>query len=140
MSDIGSSLNSAGAPLGIRDMVLPMGEKRLLGGPALAQTGPDGLWVESDDLGPFFNTGCIAADRKKPVIAPISILHDGRFPSAISGLVMPIVVNAAQTCPDGPFAHVGDEVIENQPAFTNSDSTAPISMEVAGIGVEAARL
>lgn len=57
-------------------------------------------------------------------------LLPGSGPAAVAGLIVPVVVDTVERSADRPFAHVGQEVDEDKPTFTDLDASA---MPIAGV-------
>lgn len=58
--------------------------------------------------------------------ACILALLDGCLPSAVARFIIPVVVDASNGCSGRSVPHVGKEVLEARPAFTDLDSSSAV--------------
>lgn len=96
--------------------------------------------VESGYLTPLGNGGGLAVMRQKVIAALVPGLNRPRNPTAVAGLVVPIIVDSVERVALGVLAHVRQKVVEGAPALAHGDSAPAVVVKVGGFRVEAARL
>lgn len=114
----------------------PGGQPHLLGdrlskgvfyGPPLADDAlVYALRGQADGLGPVPQAFRLAAEREEQVPARVARLFTAGSPAAIAGLVIAVVVDPLDRGLLRRRAHVGEEVLELQPAFADRDPAAAV--------------
>lgn len=94
---------------------------------AVRVQGPDAPHIGLGELGPV-----VTRPRA------ITRLFDVRRPAAVPGRVRPVAVDTVQGGIGWPRSHVGKEVLERQPPFTDNDAARAIPAPVRGVRVVAA--
>lgn len=108
----------------------------------------DGLFGDSETFGnrslrlPVFAASVDLENERfgKFYVSPVPTLSDAIRPSDVSGFVTAIVIDPVDSHSCRPFADIGEEVFEHQPAFTYRDSATAVVLERTIVGIETSRL
>ena len=75
------------------------------------------------------SSDAVSATIMRQVAAITAVLHLLLMcsPSAVAGFVVPVVVDAVQLEFGRGFAHIGQEVLEATPAFTDANASPPVA-------------
>ena len=69
----------------------------------------------------------------------VGLLFGGR-PAAIAGSIRTVVVDALERHSQWGLAHIGEEILEDQPSFADRNAACAVGWEFKGFGIEAAGL
>lgn len=99
-----------------------------MNGPATSESGTNYRITETSFCSPIGNTQCYSTKLYEPIVAAIPGLGVSRCPSAISRLVMSVVISSVKRHAGWAGPHVGKKIFKFHPAKTQSDSTAAVSV------------
>jgi len=90
---------------------------------------------------PSGDAQCLAVESQEPVVASVVLLFFHCRPATIARLVAPGAVDPVNCVPSrGPFAHVGEEVLERAPSLTNGNPDAAVSSVIVDANSRASRV
>lgn len=103
------------------------GGKHSVGIPSHLVTAPGGIRVKVKNSAPFGNTLGFAAPFNQAVDPLIVGLLTPGSPAAVSGLVVPVIINAVDTMPRRPLPHVFKKRLKTiAPAVTNLNAACSV--------------
>ena len=106
--------------------------------PAVSQPPLEKIGGNSGAPAPFGQRPCLSVHGNKPVVRFVVGLRQASSPFAVSGLVIPIVVDSVDRIfYRRPLAHVGEEVCKISPALTNGNPSTSVATKVFVSLVEA---
>lgn len=98
---------------------------------------PGGIHTQMEFTTPFGNRQRFPAIGKKSRTAPIIQLHMDISPPAIIRRVWSIAIDAVKGQSRWRFSHISKKVLEVQPSFANSNTSAPIPYPACMAGIAA---
>lgn len=85
----------------------------------------------------FCHAGGYADYGEYSIIAPIHRLLIWRLPFAVSGFVIPIILDSAKAFSFWLFSHIFEKIRERHPSITNGDPTSTIMFPILTVGIRA---
>lgn len=86
----------------------------------------DSRWMQAVFLAPLRHCFALSMQLINNIPASVVRLNELRRPSAIAGLVVPVVVDAVETKPIRTGAHIGEEVLESAPRLMDGDASSAV--------------
>lgn len=107
--------------------------KRSFYAPSIGQTLMDRFWRQSKCTTPLRDRLGFPSKSQPPIVAPIVVLFGICGPATILRGITRVIVDSLQRHIRRSFAHVREEIWEDEPAVTNRD-TAPSIARVSRVG------
>ena len=102
--------------------------------PSALKSHVDYSFRDSDHIGPLGKASLLSVPLDQAVVTAVSVLLDSGFPSAISGFVVPVIVDPSNTVISGRSgAYVSNEGVERLSPF-RADCYSPASVVVKANG------
>lgn len=143
MADIAianSGLGPAVAGFELANSLIGRGRHSALRLPSLSSPPANGSLIDACALAPFHRASLPPIDRQDVIVGAVPLLLNGRRPSTIRRLVMPVIVNPVDARTRRPAAHVGQEVGEVQPAVTDANASAAVAGILRVVRIETSPL